>query len=325
MSFDWLIYRELNPDLKENGLISREQVIKHYLDCGIKEKRQFNLYKVYPDFNCTIYRNNYKDLQHMTKLELERHWVEYGKNEKRTYKLKTNNKTIVPKVPKVPNISKSTNVSNITFIVPTIGRSTLIRTIISIKNQTKPNWKCIIIFDGINTPMNITNLVKSDKRFTILKTQKVGTLNHGARVRNEGLKLVKNGWVGFVDDDDAISPYYVEHMNNYLSVPNNVQCVIFRMMYSDNNVIPKINSPNFYEGNVGISFCYNSELLKKGFYFTPSGCEDYVLLNKIRSYRLKIVMSSKIGYLVRPQSNINTEYMKSLKQIENSMSDLIIN
>ena len=97
------------------------------------------------------------------------------------------------------------------------------------------------------------------------------------------------------------------------------------MLYSDNNVIPKINSHTFYEGNVGISFCFNAELLRNGFYFTPSSLEDYVLLNRIRSSGYKIVMSSKIGYFVRPVLGTTVEYVKSIKHIENVMSDIIIN
>jgi hypothetical protein len=323
MSFDWLIYRELNKDIKNHGLLSQEQVTKHYIEYGKKEKRPYNLYTVYPDFNHTTYKTNYTDLQQFTKNQLERHWVEFGHKEKRTYKAKIKtNKTTQNNIPKVPLVSKP---PEITFIVPTIGRYTLMRTIISLKNQTKTNWRCIVIFDGVNIPKNITDTLKDDKRFTIIRINKVGCLNHGARVRNEGLRLVKTGWVGFVDDDDTLSPYYVEHMNNYISSNSTIKCIIFRMMYSDNNVIPKINSNTFQAGNVGISFCFNAELLRSGFYFTPSSCEDYVLLNKIRGSRYRIVMSGKIGYFVRPFLSTTIEYIKSIKHIENVMSDIIIN
>ncbi len=317
MSFDWLIYRELNPDIKKNGLLTQDQVTRHYLQFGRKERRPYNLYTVYPEFNYITYKKNYKDLQNFTRQQLERHWVEYGHKEKRTYRSKTNKITQKPQYDPKPQ--------EITFIVPTVGRSTLARTLTTIKNQTKANWRCIVIFDGVNIPKNITDIVKDDNRFSVIRIDKVGCLNHGARVRNEGLKLVKTSWVGFVDDDDALSPYYVEHMNNYLSNDITIKCIIFRMMYSDNGVIPKIDSHTFYEGNVGISFCFNSELLKKGFYFTPSSCEDYVLLNRIRSSGYKMIISSKIGYLVRPISSITTDYMKSLKHIENNISDIQIN
>lgn len=50
----------------------------------------------------------------------------------------------------------SDNINNeaiVTFIIPTIGRDTLSKTIDSLINQTNPNWKAIIVFDGI--PSNI--------------------------------------------------------------------------------------------------------------------------------------------------------------------------
>jgi hypothetical protein len=323
MYFDWLIYRELNPDLKKNGILKEFQVINHFNNYGIKEGRKYNIYQVYPDFNYIVYKQNYNDLRSLTRSQLERHWIEYGRLEKRTYKSKiVSSKTIKPRV--VPNkpIYKS---QKITFIIPTVGRSTLNRAITSIKNQTMNNWNCIIIFDGVNIPANVSNPLKDDKRFTLLRINKVGVSNHAARVRNEGLKLVKNGWVGFVDDDDTLSPYYVEHFNNYLSGYPFLKCIIFRMMYSDNNVIPRQDSLYFYQGNVGISFCFSSELLSRGFYFTPSDCEDYVLLSKIRASGYRMIISNRIGYLVRPVLNTTTDYVNSLKNIENAMADIKIN
>ena len=38
----------------------------------------------------------------------------------------------------------------ITFIIPSIARLTLLRTVESLKNQTDPNWRSIIIYDGVD-------------------------------------------------------------------------------------------------------------------------------------------------------------------------------
>ena len=38
----------------------------------------------------------------------------------------------------------------ITFIIPSLNRPTLGKTIDSLLNQTNPNWKCIIIYDGVD-------------------------------------------------------------------------------------------------------------------------------------------------------------------------------
>ena len=40
--------------------------------------------------------------------------------------------------------------NKITFIIPSLNRPTLERTIESLINQTNPNWKCVIIYDGVD-------------------------------------------------------------------------------------------------------------------------------------------------------------------------------
>jgi len=37
----------------------------------------------------------------------------------------------------------------ITFIIPSINRDSIIRTIDSLLKQTNNNWKCIIVYDGV--------------------------------------------------------------------------------------------------------------------------------------------------------------------------------
>ena len=45
----------------------------------------------------------------------------------------------------------------ITFIIPTIGRDTLKRSIKSIEDQTSDQWKVIVIFDGVKSTINNSN------------------------------------------------------------------------------------------------------------------------------------------------------------------------
>ena len=70
--------------------------------------------------------------------------------------------------------------NEVTFIIPSIGRSTLQNSIDSILNQTNENWKIIIIFDGIEPTIVTTN-----KKIFILKSNKKGVLkNQAGNVRN---------------------------------------------------------------------------------------------------------------------------------------------
>jgi glycosyltransferase involved in cell wall biosynthesis len=45
--------------------------------------------------------------------------------------------------------------NKITFIIPTIGRKTLINSLQSLISQDNPNWCAIVIFDGVSK--NITS------------------------------------------------------------------------------------------------------------------------------------------------------------------------
>lgn len=85
MSFNWEIYKELNPDLEQAGLNSKQQYEIHFIKHGKNEGRKYNIYQLYPDFNPGNYRSLNADLKNMNKNELELHWLKYGKNENRNY------------------------------------------------------------------------------------------------------------------------------------------------------------------------------------------------------------------------------------------------
>lgn len=83
MSFNWRVYKALNPDLTFNTQVEFE---RHYLEFGRKERRPFSIYSQYPDFNYKNYQENYKDLNYYGKIDLEIHWALTGRKEGRTYK-----------------------------------------------------------------------------------------------------------------------------------------------------------------------------------------------------------------------------------------------
>ena len=86
----------------------------------------------------------------------------------------------------------------ITFIIPTIGRSTLQNTLDCLINQSNPNWKAIVIFDGISSTIQNT-----DPRICIIESPKLGEgTNSAGLVRNYGITFADTEWVAFVDDDD---------------------------------------------------------------------------------------------------------------------------
>jgi glycosyltransferase involved in cell wall biosynthesis len=184
--------------------------------------------------------------------------------------------------------------SAVTFIIPTIGRETLSLTLQSLKNQTITNWKAIVIFDGIEP-----NISESDPRITIIKTPiKLGQgYNSAGLVRNYGIKFVNTEWVAFVDDDDSITPNYIESFLSELWLDPDV--IIFRMMLDDRVCPIK---------NVGISFAVKTQLVSK-FIFIPSIEEDFEFLDKVRLKKYKIVLSPYITYTVNKYNSSNNPLM----------------
>jgi len=194
------------------------------------------------------------------------------------------------------------NQSKITFIIPSVGRSTLARSIGSLLSQTNPNWKAIVVFDGVKNNINI-----EDDRITYLEINKVGVKNNAGRVRNIGISRAETDWVAFLDDDDTISYNYVNRFEEEIKLNSNAECIIFRMQ-TGKMILPMQNDNNFHVGRVGISFAMKASLPER---FSPSDTEDYNLLNLMRSNKRKIIISPYINYFVRSlpiESSNNQNY-----------------
>lgn len=184
----------------------------------------------------------------------------------------------------------------ITFIIPTIGRNTITNTIDSLINQTYPNWKAIIIFDGI-----IPTIENNDPRIQILQCEKIGQdVNHAGLVRNYGINYADTEWIGFVDDDDTLSPNYVENLIKEINEFGPIDIIIFRMYNQErNNILPMLETDDIYEAQVGISFSVKKKLFDEGCIFIPSGTEDFSYLKNAIKKNCKIMISPYITYFVR--------------------------
>ena len=197
------------------------------------------------------------------------------------------------------------NENTITFIIPTIGRKSLRKSIKSIQNQTITNWEAIIIFDGIKSNIKI-----DDDRIKIIEIEKKGqNKNSAGDVRNVGMKMAKSKWIAFLDDDDFIVNDYIESFYKELNITNNLDVLIFRMIYSDGVIYPELKTDNFYVGHVGISFVIKKKLIDEGLLFEPSDIEDFKYLNKIRENKNKMVISPFIKYMVDKKNRDANKYI----------------
>lgn len=174
----------------------------------------------------------------------------------------------------------------ITFIVPTINRPTLHRAIDSLIAQTDGDWKCIVIFDGVE------EVDFDDKRILSIEIPKLGKFGNNGNaglVRNVGIEMVETEWIGFLDDDDQLDKDYVKTLKKYADF----DLVIFKMLMPNGKVIP--SGDQIKINDVGISFAYRSKFKQK---FINSDAEDFYFVNELKD-KANFVITKEIGYKVR--------------------------
>jgi len=183
------------------------------------------------------------------------------------------------------------NNSFITFIIPTIGRITLLDAINSLIEQDDPNWKAIIIFDGIEKNIEI-----NDDRIIIVEIDKQ---NNAGLVRNIGFQYVKDSeWIGFLDDDDYLSNNYISRLKEEININNTIEVCIFRMSYPNKFILPMATDRNIIRNRVGISFAIK-KYISESIFFKDSYYEDFYYLKELQMKKYKILISSYVCYFIR--------------------------
>ena len=354
-SFDWDFYKSFYSDIR--FIDSKNDAFQHYINYGIKERRFPNkdIYDKYNSFDCDFYKSFYSDIRFISsKEEAFQHYINNGIKEGRfpnknnlikeyyyfdwkfycsLYSLKNinnkmdayNNWKNMKNNIREYNYSKiNDNESIITFIIPTIGRKSLLDSINSLYNLKNDKWRAIIIFDGIKNNYDIT-----DKRITCIEIKKNGNigLNHGNSgiVRNYGLNYdVETEWIGFLDDDDTLSPNYIDYLLEEIEINKNIDICIFRMIDKDKNITPNQYIHGIIENQVGISFAIKKNVADK-IRFINSDNEDYLYL-KEAEYRLyNIIISPYVAYFIKIspyQCDIcDRKYINLLKQEESRQEE----
>lgn len=191
----------------------------------------------------------------------------------------------------------------LTFIIPTIGRKSLARTLLSLVDQTSGDWRALVICDG---PEIIVDNIYPSKISTVSTPVKIGkNTNNAGLVRNYGMDIVRKWsiedgykceWFAFVDDDDTLDDTYVERFYEEIATNEGQEAdvVVFRMN-DRGKVIPPLFINDFEVGEIGISFIIKNKVNVK---FTPSGIEDFLLLNWMRKMGFKIIISQYVLYYV---------------------------
>lgn len=183
--------------------------------------------------------------------------------------------------------------AEITFIIPTMNRPTLSRTLASLYQQSNPKWKAIVLFDRCEPTEDIT-----DTRILHLSIHSAPSPGRAGHLRNIGMLMVTTPWIGFVDDDDVLLPHYVRAVLEESSLMPQAALISFRMI-EEGRVIPPPFCQTILPNQIGISFAIKSSLVKEGFLFTAAEREDYHYVKAVKQAKKFIILSSAITYLVR--------------------------
>ena len=221
------------------------------------------------------------------------------------------------------------------FIIPSLGRQSLISTIQSLINlniNSNNEWKALIIFDGIknNLDKDYIQTINKHQQFLFLEIEKSGIEiqqnqqhqqqhenNCAGYVRNYGINYlisheIQSEYISFLDDDDTIHPNYLDYLNNE---ENNYdfEVIIFRMMYKNYNIVPHLLTKKIERKNVGISFALKYELLVKNkeLRFSNHSFEDFIFIFQLQNLKKKILISKYIAYFVKTNYNYCINYIKT--------------
>lgn len=169
-----------------------------------------------------------------------------------------------------------------TFIIPTIGRPTLNR---AVRSALETSARVLVVADDRNIQL------ETHPSLSIVYTPT--PLRSGGLSRNYGVKLAETPWVSFLDDDDAVTPDYVERLEECPSC----DVVIFRMQHPRLGLVPKI--PMIAFGNVGISFSARTHWMER-ICFPAERPQDFHILRGLEDAGARIHFSPHLTYHVRP-------------------------
>ena len=193
----------------------------------------------------------------------------------------------------------------VTFVIPSLAGKNLPNAIKSLREQTDPRWKAIVGFDHRDP------VIEPDEKVSVFKHTGYSAkgddciyciegLKSGAGpVRNACVSRAATEWVAFLDDDDIVTPDYVEKL---ALEAEDSDAVSFRMLFWYGVWLPPAtaNVNNFTHGSIGISFACRRSVFEKC-QFTRGRGEDFRMLRDIRNEGFRIKLSKYMTYMIRHQ------------------------
>lgn len=181
------------------------------------------------------------------------------------------------------------------FIIPSVNRVSLQDTLRSLKEQSDSDWEALVVADK-RWPVR-PGQSEGDKRIYYVRGEQEGS---AALLRNRGIDMANGEWVCFVDDDDTVSPQYVEHLRAHAEDYPTADVVVFRMDHPRFGILPHPDIPVIAHGQVGISFAVKREIqpfFKTGDAMAPIP-DDIELLSRLKQEGKEFYISPHVDYKV---------------------------
>ena len=205
----------------------------------------------------------------------------------------------------------------VSFVIPsTLTRDALNMTIESLLSQSETNWEAIIGVDTTISTYKNPDLIESrrwhfkqDPRLQwvpidVNSTNRGRNGNGAGDIRNTIIRHhAAADWVAFIDDDDSLSPSYIELLQEGRQLHEDMDIFIFRMLLGAGRIIPPYRHGLVAAiNNVGISFAVRKDLFERSnssILFTPHQQEDYYFLRNAQELNATIKLSCNVTYFIR--------------------------
>lgn len=125
----------------------------------------------------------------------------------------------------------------ISVIIPTYNPNIYCfkRSLNSVLNQTFKDFEIIVIDDGSDVALHesIEQIVNEDSRIILLTQQNMGV----SAARNNGIKIARGTYLAFVDDDDIVTPNFLEESRAIIA-HEDCEMVIGGVIHQEEAMIP---------------------------------------------------------------------------------------
>jgi hypothetical protein len=196
-----------------------------------------------------------------------------------------------------------------TFIIPTIGRSTLKQAIESV--VTFDNTLIIVVYDGNKQDPPVSN-----NNVIYLETKKL--CKNAGFVRNFGIshviKNINTEYISFLDDDDIIKPNFNNVITNHKSYDVIIHSIEFPYHPISRKKLPLKSGIGISRGDMGIAMSIKVDALRKhNVKFTDTVGEDYIFAKSLIDKGSSHYKTGIITYIALSKGN--------WKEVKRSIND----